>query len=241
MLYGGLVDSVDSVRASPIAEALQALVDEFRLIYVDHRGVGRSDGPHDPEAYAMRLRVADAVAVLDELGIERAHFVGASWGARLGFVIGEHAPERVLSLVLGGQQPYAIDPDRPLARVVTESLASSWAQGSLEPFVAALEASSGVPVPEALRQQWLRNDPVAIHAAWSSALAEGAVSGDLRSWRVRCVIHAGVGDSDFYEGARRAASEIPGAEFVSIAELDHVGAHLNPDPLPPAVLLMLRS
>ena len=29
----------------------------------------------------MPLRVADAVAVLDELGIERAHFIGLSWGA----------------------------------------------------------------------------------------------------------------------------------------------------------------
>ena len=239
VFHGGLVDSVDSVRSSAIAEAL---VDEFRLIYVDHRGVGRSDNPHDPEAYAIRLRVADAVAVLDELSIERAHFVGASWGGRLGFGIGEHAPERVLSLVLGGQQPYAIDPAGPLAHAVTESLAASRVQGSLAPFVEALEAASaGVPVPEALRRQWLANDPVAVDAAWSSALAEGAVSGDLRSWRVRCLIHAAVGDADFYDGARRAAGEIPGAEFVSIDELDHLGAHLKPDLVLPAVLRTLRS
>jgi 3-oxoadipate enol-lactonase len=50
-------------------------------------------------AYATSLRVADAVAVLDELGIERAHFIGTSYGGRLGFGIGEHAPEPVLSLV----------------------------------------------------------------------------------------------------------------------------------------------
>jgi len=115
VLHGGLLDSVDLVRASHIAQALQGLPDEFRLIYVDHRGLGQSDKPHDAKAYAMPLRVADAVAVLDELGIESAHFIGNSWGARHGFGIGEHAPERVLSLVLGGQQPYAIDPDGPLA------------------------------------------------------------------------------------------------------------------------------
>ena len=103
------------MRASNIAQAVQELPEEFRLIYVDHRGVGRSDKPHEVEAYAMPLRVADAVAVLDELGIERAHFVGTSFGARLGFGIGERAPQRVLAFVIGGQHPYAINPDTPLA------------------------------------------------------------------------------------------------------------------------------
>jgi pimeloyl-ACP methyl ester carboxylesterase len=241
VLHGGLVDSVDSVRRTPIARALEALPHEFRLVYADHRGVGRSDKPHDPEAYAMPLRVGDVVAVLDALGIERAHFVGASWGGRLGFGIGEHAPERVLSLVIGGQQPYAIDPDGPLASVVTESLAASRASGSLEPFVEALERSLGDRIPDELREQWLDNDPVSIDAAWRAALAEGEVCGELGAWRVRCLIHAAVGDADFYDGARRAAAEIPNAEFVSVEASDHVGAHLRPDPVLPAVLRTLRG
>jgi pimeloyl-ACP methyl ester carboxylesterase len=83
VLHGGIIDSVDLVRESNIAQALQELPrDEFRLIYVAHRGVGGSDKPHEVEAYAMPLRVADAVAVLDELGIERAHFIGNSWGGK---------------------------------------------------------------------------------------------------------------------------------------------------------------
>jgi pimeloyl-ACP methyl ester carboxylesterase len=241
VLHGGLVDHVESVQRSAVAAAVRALPDEFRLVCVDHRGVGRSDTPHDPSAYAMPLRAADAVAVLDELGIAQAHFVGASWGGRLGFGIGEHAPERVLSLVIGGQQPYAIDPTGPLARVVTETLAESLRQGGLEPFVHALESFSGAQVPASMRKQWLDNDPAAIHAAWSAALAEGPISADLTAWTVRCLIHAAVGDADFYEQARRAAEEIPNAEFLSIEELDHVGAHLRPDPVLPAVLRTLRS
>jgi pimeloyl-ACP methyl ester carboxylesterase len=79
VFHGGIVDSVLLLRASHIAWALQALP-EFRLIFVDHRGVGRSDKPHDQAAYAMPLRVADALAILDELDIERAHFIGTSFG-----------------------------------------------------------------------------------------------------------------------------------------------------------------
>jgi len=242
VLHGGLVDSVDLVRGSNIAQALLELPEEFRLIYVDHRGVGRSDKPHEVEAYAMPMRVADAVAVLDELGIERAHFIGNSWGGRLGFGIGEHVPDRVLSLVIGGQQPYAIDPDGPLAHAVTETLAESRREGSLEPFVEALESFAGGRLPDSLRERWLDNDPVAIEAAWSAALAEGAISEDLRAWRIRCLIYVGRGDVDFEDQARHAASEIPRAEFISLEEPDHVSAHLaEVDPLLPAVVRTLRG
>ena len=237
VLHGGLLDSTASVRGSHIARALPN--DEFRLVYVDHRGVGRSDKPHEVDAYAMPLRVADAIAALDELGIERAHFIGNSWGGRLGFGIGEHAPNRVLSLVMGGQQPYAIDLEGPLASAVTRSLAASRSEGSLHPFVDALETLSNVRFPDDLRAQWLDNDPVAIHAAWNMALAEGAISTDLRAWHVRCLIFAAVGDADFYEQARQAADEIPNAEFISVEEHDHVSAHLQPDQVLPAVLRTL--
>src|ERR671916_642501 len=210
VLHGGIIDSVGLVREPNIAQALRKQsTDEFRLTYVDHRGVGRSDKPHEVEAYATALRVADAVAVLDELGIERAHFIGNSWGGRLGFGIGEHAPDRVLSLVIGGQQPYAIDPDGPLAHAVIETLAESRREGSMEPFVEMLESFAGTRFPHALRERWLDNDPVAIEAAWSAAVAEGAISEDLSAWELRCLIYVGSGDVDFQDQARRAAGEIP--------------------------------
>src|SRR5919107_2855191 len=183
VLHGGIIDSVGLLRDSNIAQALRELsTDEFRLIYVDHRGIGRSDKPHEAEAYAMPLRVADAVGVLDELGIERAHFIGNSWGGRLGFGIGEHAPERVLSLVIGGQQPYAIDPDGPLAHPATETLAESRREGSLEPFIEMLESFVGTRFPDALRERWLDNDPAAIEAEWRAGDAEGEISEDLGAW-----------------------------------------------------------
>ena len=56
VIHGGFGEPVDLVRTSPLAQALPA--DEFRAIYVDHRGHGRSDKPHAPAAYAMPLRVA---------------------------------------------------------------------------------------------------------------------------------------------------------------------------------------
>lgn len=238
LFHGGILDDVDLLRRSPIAQAVPR--NEFRRIYVDHRGLGRSDKPHDPASYAMPLRVADVVAVLKTIGLEKAHFVGTSWGGRLGFGIGEHAPDRVLSLIIGGQQPYAIDPDGPLTCAVGEGIAASRTDG-MEAFIGALETFSDIRFPEAQRVRYLTNDPRAIEAAWSAALQEGAVSSDLSTWRFPCLIFAGAGDVDFYDQARCAADEIPNAEFISLSDRDHLAAHLEHDRVLPAILRMLRE
>ena len=240
LILGGFLDPVELVRGSPIAQALEEMAAEFRLVYMDHRGHGRSDTPHHARAYAMPLRVADAVAVLDELGIDRAHFVGISWGGRLLFGIGQHAPERIRSLVIIGQQPYPIDPDGPLARVVGKAMDASREQG-IEALVRAFEAIAG-SYPEPIRATYLASDAAAMRAAWSAAMDEGAVAENLGAWEVRCLICVAGDDVDFLDQARRAATEIPNAEFISIANVDHLGMDAaRVDPVLPAVLRTLRE
>ena len=227
VFHGGFLDSVADVQESKLAQALPPR--SFVRIYVDHRGLGASDKPHDPAAYAMAVRVGDAVGVLDELSIERAHFVGMSWGGRLGFGIGEHAPERVLSLVIGGQQPYEW-PDSPLTRAVSQGLATARSKGA-KAVVEALEAFWDVRFPDERRERWVANDAAALDAAWTTALAEGPVSQDLRTWQVPCLIFLGATDTDFLEQAQRAAQEIPTAEFIALGDADHYVAHTSPDEL----------
>lgn len=211
------------MRALNLAEALR---DGYRLIFVDHRGLGRSDRPYEPDAYAMPVRVADAVAVLDELGVERAYFIGLSWGGRVGFGIGEHAPHRASSLIIGGNQPYAC-PDSPLARIVSEGLRAARRDG-MEALVRALEVFWDTRFPEVARQHYLDNDPAALDAAWTGARSEGAISEDLGAWRIRCLIFLGARDADFVPLAERAAAEIPDAGLLLLTEQDHIQTHLRP-------------
>jgi 3-oxoadipate enol-lactonase len=70
----------------------------FRAVRADTRGHGGSEAP--PPPYTMDDLVADSVAVLDALGVERVHYVGLSLGAMSGFGLGARFGSRVASLCL---------------------------------------------------------------------------------------------------------------------------------------------
>ena len=238
LFYTGFADPLQVAHGSALVRALSG---EFRLIFADHRGQGGSDKPCEASAYALPTRVRDAVAVLDALGIGRAHFLGSSWGGRLGFAMGEHAPERVLSLVLCGNQPYSWDLETPTARAVGAAIAASRREG-MKGFVETFEAALGYRFPEPDRTWTLeKNEPAALEAAWRSIPAEGPVSQDLSAWRVPCLICAGEAD-EMHAAAKRAAEEIPGARFVSLIGHSHISAFYDADDLLlPHILELLRS
>jgi pimeloyl-ACP methyl ester carboxylesterase len=72
----------------------------MRAIAPDLRGFGESDKPEAVEDYAIARSVADMVAVLDALDIERAHIVGHDWGAGLAWAFAAYVPARVDRLVV---------------------------------------------------------------------------------------------------------------------------------------------
>jgi pimeloyl-ACP methyl ester carboxylesterase/predicted glycosyltransferase len=66
-----------------------------RVVVIDPRGNGRSDRPHDPAALTDLQAMADTVAVMDEVGIDRAVVAGlcsSTWTATL---LAVHHPDRV--------------------------------------------------------------------------------------------------------------------------------------------------
>ena len=221
---------------------MQDVADEFRLVFVDPiEATVAATSRTTRVAYAMRCVGGMRSAVLDDRGMDRSHFIGISWGGRLCFGIGKpHGPARIRSLVIIGQQPYAIEPNGPLTRVVGEALAASKGRG-MGALVEAFEAIVG-RYPEAIRVEYLACDPAAMRAAWRSAMAEGPVSENLGAWDVRCLICAAEEDVDFHDQARRAAAEIPNAEFITIEGTDHLGMDTaSSDPVLPAVLRTLRE
>ncbi|EGF33502.1 Beta-ketoadipate enol-lactone hydrolase [Oxalobacteraceae bacterium IMCC9480] len=75
-----------------------ALSPYFQVIRYDTRGHGRSGCPPGP--YRMAQLGADVIAVLDALGIARAHFCGISMGGMIAQWMGLHASGRIDKLVI---------------------------------------------------------------------------------------------------------------------------------------------
>src|SRR5205085_3116511 len=86
---------------------VEMLRQHYRLVLIDPRGHGGSDKPHDPSDYVLSLRVADVLAVLDDLNIQKTIFWGYSTGGRVAFGLARAAPERVSALIIGGHAPSA--------------------------------------------------------------------------------------------------------------------------------------
>lgn len=78
---------------------VERLAAERRVVTMDLRGHGASvmSGPYDANGYA-----GDVIAVMDSLGIDRAHLVGTSFGGPVVATIAAEAPDRVASVAVIG-------------------------------------------------------------------------------------------------------------------------------------------
>ena len=91
----------------PLVDALAA---HHRVIRYDHRDTGRSTWAYERRPYRITDLAEDAVAVLDGLGVERAHVVGMSLGGMLTQLLITDHPDRVLSATLIGTSALSTAP-----------------------------------------------------------------------------------------------------------------------------------
>jgi pimeloyl-ACP methyl ester carboxylesterase len=74
----------------------------YRVIALDNRGHGQSTKSYDTADYTPQKMAGDAAALLDHLGIARAHVMGYSMGARISAFLALAEPGKVATLVFGG-------------------------------------------------------------------------------------------------------------------------------------------
>jgi pimeloyl-ACP methyl ester carboxylesterase len=191
---------------------VDALKDDYTLILLDPRGQGRSDKPHDPGDYSLSARVDDVISVLDDIGVQKAHFLGNSMGGHIGFAIGVYRPDRFNSLIIGGTHPY-----EPFS-MSDEEIALL--RRGMPAFVEAWEQEHG-PAPPAAREHWLENDGQAFAAYLLASRQYPNLGEHLHSITLPTLIYCGSED-EVLAKAKQAAEAMPHASFVGLEGFDHL-------------------
>jgi len=209
---------------------VKALKPDYRLILIDARGHGDSDKPHDPDAYVLNRRVADIVAVLDALGIEKALYWGYSMGGWIGFGLAKYAKERVRALVIGGQHPYA----RSMG-ALREMVQRGIAQGG-GAFVAGMEEMFG-PESAERKERLLSAD---LKAYLALAQDRPGLDDILATMLIPCFLYAGEVDP-IYPEVKACSQLIPRVTFFSLPGLNHCDAYTRSELVLPRVTGFLEA
>jgi pimeloyl-ACP methyl ester carboxylesterase len=220
------------------------LESRYRVLRYDGRGIGRSDVPDGP--YPIARMAADAVAVLDAAGVERAHVFGISLGGIVAQEVALSHHDRVRSLLLaathtGGED--TIWPDAEVMQMLTS-------RGELTP-----EESVRASIPVAYRlapEDWIEEDVrLRLELPTTRTGYEGQLMGGLgyegtrkRLANLRVPLLVVTGDAD--QMVPPANSEIiarstPGARTVVIPGAGHVLFTEAPSALAAAMLEFLDA
>jgi 3-oxoadipate enol-lactonase len=146
-----------------------------RCIAYSARGYAPSDVPPSADVYTHEHFYTDALAVLDHLGIAKAHFVGLSMGAYSSLQVALHAPERALSMTLAGVGSGSSLQNLQAWRAQCRANAEQFeTKGSAEVAKATAEAPGRIP--------FLVKDPRG-HADFYAALARHDAKGSANTMR----------------------------------------------------------
>jgi 3-oxoadipate enol-lactonase len=202
-----------------------ALAERRRVVRFDARGHGRSPVP--PAPYEIADLGRDVLALMDQLGVERAAYCGVSIGGMAGMWVAAHAPERIERLAL-----LCTSAHLPPASAWAERAAAVLAAGTTEVVADAVVArwltpafAQGRPEVRAWLLGMLTAQPPAGYAACCGAIERMDLRGELGRIGAPTLVVAGGDDSATpLENARTIAAGIPGARLEVVPSAAHLAS-----------------
>jgi pimeloyl-ACP methyl ester carboxylesterase len=214
LLFHAMSESVDTWRRNGLIDRLAA---DFRVIAFDMRGHGKSDKPHEVEAYGLAM-VEDAARLLDHVQVRSAHIVGYSLG---GYFAGRFAatyPTRVRTATFGGSSVMS-------ARLWAErfadrlgSIADGLERGDPRPLIGRF--TSDEELERRASELLSRNDPIALAAVARGFKAVQLTSDEIAALKMPLLVI--VGSEDLPESRIEAFEGLqPGLNTVIIDGATH--------------------
>ena len=203
-----------------------SLVSMYKIILFDNRGAGRSSSPDTP--YSIRQMAEDALAVLNEIGVDRVHVAGHSMGGQIAQQLALTHCERVSSLLLlsscakcdertkllietFGELPRIVEPDT-CARIIMPWL-----------YTSAFFSRPGA-VDQLLKVLLANPFPPTVHGMYHQSRAIAAYDNLARLGTIRCPTLIMVGKEDILfplDFSQQLAQRIPTAELVVLENAGH--------------------
>jgi 3-oxoadipate enol-lactonase len=204
-------------------ELTAALVPRYRAVRFDARGQGASEAT--PAPYDFATLTADAVGLMDRLGIARAHFLGLSMGGMVGQHLGLAYPQRFASLILCSTSSRIPDEARPLweerVRVAREKGMGSQVEPALYRWLTQASLQ-GKPALVARMRRYIEATPVEGYAGWCGAISGLNVTDRLKAIDLPTVVIVGAEDPGTPPAAARAIHrEIAGSELIEVPGVSH--------------------
>jgi len=207
-------------------DQVAGLRDRYLVTVFDNRGVGRSATPDGP--FKITDFAADTAALMDELGLERAHIVGSSMGGAIVQELALSRPELIRSLVLNGTWCRG---DRFLHEIFRSWMWSAQKADSIRDFLVAVNLWCFSPRVwnEGIMDEWLEAAAASPYAQSVDAFcrsAEALLGHDTadRLVAISAPTLVTVGELDVVlppRFSRDLVERIPGARLVVVPEAGH--------------------
>lgn len=207
-------------------QQIPALQDDFRCTVFDTRGWGISTGEM---ALGRFVFGTDLVALMDDLGIERAHIVAQSMGGRAVAWFARRSPERIVSLLLCGTTAGATN-DR--IRELQDELRDRRGPGGLRQHSLGAPFEDADPAHAALYRQIANFNPPRPKGLLGRPPASyrGSMHDHLSNMRVPIMF--AVGELDMITSPhmiREAHSLVRGSEYVEFEGAGHSAYFEQPE------------
>lgn len=225
LLLGNSLGTTSQMWSAQLVE----LARHFYVVAFDHRGHGKSEVSAQP--WQIDDLGGDVVALLDQLGIDRASYAGVSLGGMVGMWIAANAPNRIDRLMVICTSAHLAAPDywRERAAKVRANGMGSIVDPVVERWFTPAFAQR---LPHVVRdyKETMAQLPPDGYAACCEVIGRLDLRADLARVSAPTMVVAGADDQAIPpEHGAKIAKAIAGSSFVTVADAAHLANVEQPD------------